>query len=258
MPCPPAQPVTEYLTRCAIGAHRVGFAVAACAAQSQNNQALSQGTVEKIKVHGKSLEGNLEGDSPDRDVFIRTIADRKSRGLAGHSMGGYGTVRMKHPEVFSVLYASSSCCLMNNPQPGQGRGPAPATRPAAEGTDTGQARPPAAGRGAVFAKVQSAQVAAWAPNPMNPPQYFDLPIKDGQMQPLIAAKYAANSPLVITPIVCRNGSPPKCCRSSRRTWRFPGGVQPRPDETASGLVAHVKPRKKCNCLIRKGNRKFRG
>src|SRR5271163_4135960 len=29
-----------------------------------------QGTVEMIKVHGKSLEGNLEGDSPDRDVFV--------------------------------------------------------------------------------------------------------------------------------------------------------------------------------------------
>ena len=30
----------------------------------------SVGTIEKIKVHGKSLEGNLEGDSPDRDVFV--------------------------------------------------------------------------------------------------------------------------------------------------------------------------------------------
>ena len=29
-----------------------------------------QGTVEHIKVHGKSLEGNLEGDSPDRDVIV--------------------------------------------------------------------------------------------------------------------------------------------------------------------------------------------
>ena len=28
------------------------------------------GALEKIKVHGKSLEGNLEGDSPDRDVLI--------------------------------------------------------------------------------------------------------------------------------------------------------------------------------------------
>ena len=29
-----------------------------------------KGTVERIKVHGKSLEGNLEGDSPDRDVIV--------------------------------------------------------------------------------------------------------------------------------------------------------------------------------------------
>ena len=28
------------------------------------------GSMEKIVVHGKSLEGNLEGDSPDRDVFV--------------------------------------------------------------------------------------------------------------------------------------------------------------------------------------------
>ncbi|HEY3824604.1 MAG TPA: alpha/beta hydrolase-fold protein, partial [Bryobacteraceae bacterium] len=28
------------------------------------------GTVEHIKVHGKSLDGNLEGDAADRDVFI--------------------------------------------------------------------------------------------------------------------------------------------------------------------------------------------
>src|ERR1700746_2408827 len=28
------------------------------------------GKLEKIKVHGKSLEGNLEGDSADRDVFV--------------------------------------------------------------------------------------------------------------------------------------------------------------------------------------------
>ena len=29
-----------------------------------------KGTVERIKVHGKSLDGNLEGDSADRDVFV--------------------------------------------------------------------------------------------------------------------------------------------------------------------------------------------
>lgn len=33
-------------------------------------QQTKQGMVERIKVHGKSLEGNLGGDSPDRDVSI--------------------------------------------------------------------------------------------------------------------------------------------------------------------------------------------
>src|ERR1700684_4442115 len=32
--------------------------------------AQSKGSFERIKVHGKSLEGNLEGDSPDRDVSV--------------------------------------------------------------------------------------------------------------------------------------------------------------------------------------------
>ena len=43
----------------------------------------------------------------------------------------------------------------------------------------------------------SAEAAAWSPNPENPPQYFDLPTKDGQIQPLVAAKWVANSPLAM-------------------------------------------------------------
>jgi len=47
------------------------------------------------------------------DSHYRTMAKRESRGLSGHSMGGYGTLRigMKYPDVFSSLYAMSSCCL---------------------------------------------------------------------------------------------------------------------------------------------------
>jgi enterochelin esterase-like enzyme len=255
------------------------------------------GTVEHIKVHGKSLEGNLEGDSPDRDVFVylppsyfashnanttgprypvvyllhgygltaerwmsfaslaslsdkdigagtmkemilvspdahtvydgsmysaslttgdwetfiaedlvsyidshyRTIPGRMSRGLGGHSMGGYGTVRigMKRPDVFSSLYIMSACCLLTNPYAQANRGAAPAAAP--DGT---RGQQPAAGqrgqgRGNVFANVGSAQAAAWASNPDNPPKFFDMPTKDGAVQPLIAAKYIANSPLVM-------------------------------------------------------------
>ena len=39
------------------------------------------------------------------------------------------------------------------------------------------------------------RAAAWAPDPKNPPLYFDLPTKDGVLQPEIVAKYTANSPL---------------------------------------------------------------
>jgi S-formylglutathione hydrolase FrmB len=244
-----------------------------------------KGTVEMIKVHGKSLEGNLEGDSPDRDVFVylppsysteknrrypvvyflhgygataemywklmaepatadklmddgtihefilvnpdahtlydgsmysnspttgdwetyithdlvrymdthyRTIANRDSRGLAGHSMGGYGTMRlaMKYPEVYSSVYAMSSCCLMNDP----GARRPPAREPAAAKGSEDKA---AARRANIFANVFSAEAAAWSPDPKNPPKFFDLPTEDGKVRPEIAAKWIANSPLAM-------------------------------------------------------------
>ena len=254
-----------------------------------------KGTVEMIKVHGKSLEGNLEGDSPDRDVFVylppsyatdknrrypvlyflhgygvkaerywsmmtvpatadklmgdgtvhemilvnpdaytiysgsmysnspttgdwetyithdlvdyidshyRTIANRDSRGLAGHSMGGYGTLRigMKYPEMYRAIYAMSSCCLMNNPGAGRGGARAPAREPAAaSGNESrgGQARQGGRRGAGVFANVQSAEAAAWSPNPQNPPKFFDLPAEEGKVRPEIAAKWIANSPLAM-------------------------------------------------------------
>src|SRR5215472_5110937 len=47
------------------------------------------------------------------DAHYRTIPSRMSRGLAGHSMGGYGATRigMRHPDVFGSLYIMSPCCL---------------------------------------------------------------------------------------------------------------------------------------------------
>jgi S-formylglutathione hydrolase len=217
------------------------------------------GIVQRIKVHGKGLEGNLEGDSPDRDVAVylppsynsagnrrypvlyllhgftddldkwwgvkphfvnvpevadkvlaagvkemilvmpnaftryqgslysnsvttgdwedyvakelveyvdshyRTIADPSGRGLAGHSMGGYGTIRigMKHPGVYSSPYLLSPCCMMvgsihSNPRVEAIRYPADVA------TLDFLSR-------AVFASA-----AAWSPNPKNPPFFLDL------------------------------------------------------------------------------------
>lgn len=47
------------------------------------------------------------------DTNYRTIARAEGRGIAGHSMGGYGamTLAMKHPDVFSAVYSLSPCCF---------------------------------------------------------------------------------------------------------------------------------------------------
>ncbi|MGA9658432.1 MAG: esterase, partial [Asticcacaulis sp.] len=46
-------------------------------------------------------------------------------------------------------------------------------------------------------RAMLASAAAWSPNPKNPPLYLDLPVKDGQPQPDIVAKWAANAPLAM-------------------------------------------------------------
>jgi enterochelin esterase-like enzyme len=238
-------------------------------------------TVEHIKVHGKSLEGNLEGDAVDRDVIVflppgyakdkkrrypvvyalhgysigaeqwtheirvpqtiegafalgakemivvlpdsktihngsmysssvttgdfekfishdlieyidahyRTIPERTSRGLVGHSMGGYGASRigMKHPDVFAALYIMSPCCMSARPA-----GPASADLEKAVAAIKSPADEEKLG---FFIRAQLATAAAWSPDPKNPPFYFDLPTKEGQAQPEVLARWAANAPL---------------------------------------------------------------
>jgi len=48
------------------------------------------------------------------DAKYRTINHRDSRGVFGHSMGGYGTMRlaMNHSETFGVVYAMSAPMLV--------------------------------------------------------------------------------------------------------------------------------------------------
>ena len=238
-------------------------------------------TVEHIKIHGTALEGNLEGDAIDRDVFVflppgyqkqkhrrypvvyalhgysigaeqwtheihvpqtiegafaqgaqemivvlpdsktvhngsmysssvttgdfekfisgdivsyidahyRTIPDRRSRGLVGHSMGGYGATRigMKHSDVFGSLYIMSPCCLA----------PRPAGPPNSELEKTLEAvkTQEDSAKLQFFARAQLATAAAWSPDPKNPPLYLDLPTKDGVPQPDVLARWTANAPL---------------------------------------------------------------
>ncbi|HWK54415.1 MAG TPA: alpha/beta hydrolase-fold protein [Hyphomicrobiales bacterium] len=121
------------------------------------------------------------------DSHYRTLATRESRGLSGHSMGGYGALRigMKYPQTFGALYAMSSCCLMNQ---------APSQQTVQQQEARMAEGPITAERG--FTNVAQAQAVAWAANPHNPPYYFDWPWRDGEPQPLVQARWAANSPLV--------------------------------------------------------------
>ena len=123
------------------------------------------------------------------DAHYRTLPNRLSRGLVGHSMGGYGATRigMKHSEVFGSLYIMSPCCLA----PRQA-GPANSeVEKALQAVKT----PEDSAKLSFFPRAQLATAAAWSPDPKNPPLYLDLPMKDGVAQPDVLAKWAANAPL---------------------------------------------------------------
>jgi enterochelin esterase-like enzyme len=123
------------------------------------------------------------------DAHYRTIPERRSRGLVGHSMGGYGATRigMKHSDVFGSLYIMSPCCL--SPRPA---GPAnPELEKALEAVKT----PEDSAKLGFFPRAMLASAAAWSPDPKNPPLYLDLPTKDGQPQLDVLARWTANSPL---------------------------------------------------------------
>ena len=122
------------------------------------------------------------------DSRYRTLATRASRGLSGHSMGGYGTLRiaMKHPEVYSSVYAMSSCCVapysVDN-----------GVRQAAAVTTLEEAIAAQMG-----AKISLTIAAAWSPNPAKPPIYMDFPVTEsGETDALILAKWNANVPLTM-------------------------------------------------------------
>lgn len=120
------------------------------------------------------------------DAHYRTLAQPGSRGLAGHSMGGYGTMRlaMKSPGVFSSIYAMSPCCLSSTQLPGREfLERAAAVRSAADiaGAD-------------FLTKAVLASAAAWSPDPKNSPLFLDLRLADGQLAPGILAEWSANSP----------------------------------------------------------------
>jgi enterochelin esterase-like enzyme len=123
------------------------------------------------------------------DAHYRTIPERESRGLVGHSMGGYGATRigMKHADVFASVYIMSPCCL----SPRRAGPPGSDLDKSLEAVKT----PADSASLPFFARAQLASAAAWSPDPKNPPLYLELPTRGGEPKADVLAKWAANAPL---------------------------------------------------------------
>ena len=118
------------------------------------------------------------------DAHYRTLAKAGSRGILGHSMGGYGTIKlaMKHPDVFSACYSMSGAYLVFDEYL----------------SDSAM----------VAAMIEAfyndpiseldlliSTVVAWAPNPSIPDYYGEIPYtEDGTLKDSVFQVYMQHDP----------------------------------------------------------------
>jgi enterochelin esterase-like enzyme len=151
--------------------------------------------------------GDWEGYIADElvayiDGHYRTLARPESRGLGGHSMGGYGTLRlgMRHPDVYSSIYALSPCCLTvaapPPPDPNAKPAPPPPDDHKIHSAELVKTQADVA-KADFYTLITLAFSSAWSPDPKNPPFYLDLPSHEGKPVPAVVAKWLANAPLVM-------------------------------------------------------------
>jgi len=126
------------------------------------------------------------------DSHYRTIANKDSRGITGHSMGGYGALKiaMHHPDMFSCVYALSPGALAIARE----YGPNSDTFKELSGVKTMEDL-----HKTYFGKVMVAFGKSWSPNPNKPPFYCDMPFEyDGDkliINQEALKKWHANMPL---------------------------------------------------------------
>ncbi len=104
------------------------------------------------------------------DKKYRTIAKSESRGITGHSMGGYGALKiaMHHPEIFCSVYALSPGALAIVREYGPNSNTYKEFAKIKSQEDLNKS---------YFGKVIVAFGKSWSPNPQNPPFYCDVPFK---------------------------------------------------------------------------------
>lgn len=125
------------------------------------------------------------------DDNYRTIAEKDGRGITGHSMGGYGALKiaMHHPETFSAVYALSPGALTVVREYG------PNSNTYRELASIKNMEELA---GTYFPKVIVAFGRSWSPNPDKPPFYCDIPYEyrgeELVVHPEVLSKWYANMP----------------------------------------------------------------
>jgi len=133
------------------------------------------------------------------DDKYRTLATPRSRGIAGHSMGGFGTLylAMRHAgDVYGAAYALSACCthFRMSADPGAA---------AAWGLVEDLASLDDAKRLPFGASVDLAMAAAFTPNPNRPPLFVDFPAErrdsSWRLMDEVAAKWTEHFPLDMIP-----------------------------------------------------------
>jgi S-formylglutathione hydrolase FrmB len=110
------------------------------------------------------------------DDNYRTVNDAASRGVAGHSMGGYGAfmLAMQHPDVFGAVYALSPCCTALVADISADN---PAWRQALGVQSRDELKGPAKSFDGFFVRAFYGFAAAVSPNPGKAPLFVDLPFK---------------------------------------------------------------------------------
>lgn len=136
------------------------------------------------------------------DRHYRTIPKRSARGIAGHSMGGYGSlwVGMRHPETFSAIYLLSACCLTSGPAVG-------GATPASWKTVLGLHELADTKKAGFVPDIIYALGAVYDPDPSSPPFFMHFPYKlqgDSLVEvPAVAEKWN-RSPLNMVPTYSKN------------------------------------------------------
>lgn len=119
------------------------------------------------------------------DAHYRTVANMNGRGIAGHSMGGYGALRigMDHPEIFAAAYGMSPCCSFWDEK--EDRDDVVKAQRAKNLQEIAQ--------GGMDVQGELAMAAAFSPDLHNPPFGVDWPFDaEGKPVPAVVERWKAN------------------------------------------------------------------